>query len=118
MGYRVIVCGSRHWRDRDRIANRLFDLPTDSTVVTGGSGNADNMAEQEAQKLGLLTEVHRYQPFISDTVSGKRAPLVRNQHMADLGADLCIAFWDGRSTGTVDMMDKAKKQGIPVEIIT
>lgn len=114
---RVIVCGSRNWNDRTRIANRLFDLPPDTTVVTGGSGNADNMAHQEAEKLGLLTEVHRYQPFISPTVSGKRAPLVRNAHMADLGADLCIAFTLGTS-GTRNMIQEAEKRGIPVEVIT
>lgn len=74
------------------------------------------MAEQEAQKLGLKTEPHRYQDLISDKVSGKRAPLVRNEFMASLGADLCIAFWDGKSTGTLHMMEEAAKKRIPIEV--
>lgn len=109
---RVIVCGSRKWRDRDRITARLFDLPTDATVIQGGAQGADRIARQEAEKLGLLVEEHP-----ADWSLGKRAGLVRNSHMAALGADLCIAFWDGRSTGTAHMMEEARKRDIPVEVI-
>src|SRR5574337_486757 len=109
---RVIVCGSRRWHDRQRIADRLGDLPPDSVIVHGGARGADRSAEQEAQKWGLLVEAHlpRY-----DLHGAKRAPLIRNIDMAELGADLCIAFWDGRSTGTAHMIEKAREQGIPVE---
>jgi YspA, cpYpsA-related SLOG family len=111
---RVIVCGSRHWHDREAIANRLFGLPPDSTIVHGNAAGADRIAHQEAQKLGLLTEPHsadweRY---------GKSAGPIRNHEMAELGADLCLAFWDGSSAGTKNMLEQAKKHGIPVEIIT
>jgi hypothetical protein len=37
--------------------------------------------------------------------------------MAELGADLCIAFWDGRSKGTSHMIETARSHEIPVEII-
>jgi hypothetical protein len=124
MSARIIICGSRNWADRERIADRLYDLEGldqftyPITIVHGNAKGADRIAHQEAQKLGLLVEPHPYQPFISPTVSAKRAPLERNTHMAALGADLCIAFWDGRSTGTRDMLDKAEAAGIPVEVIT
>lgn len=45
------------------------------------------------------------------------AGLLRNVRMAGVGADLCIAFWDGRSTGTAHMIDQARAQGIPVEVV-
>jgi hypothetical protein len=110
---RVIVCGSRRWRDRAAIANRLFDLPTDSTIVHGNAQGADRIAHQEAQKLGLLVDV-----WPADWGSlGKRAGVIRNGLMAASGADLCIAFWDGRSNGTLDMMKKAEAAGIPVECV-
>lgn len=115
---RVIVCGSRKWTDREAIANRLFDLPVDSVIVHGAAPGADSIAHQEAQKLGLVVEPHRYQDFIGPDVSPKRAPLVRNEHMASLGADLCLAFWDGRSSGTADMVDRAERHGIPHELYT
>lgn len=117
---RVIVCGSRRWRDRKRIIDRLADLPDPGsvTIVHGGAGGVDHIAHQEAQKLGLLVEEHDYRPFIGPDCAPKRAPLKRNEHMAALGADLCIAFWDGRSTGTAHMMGEARKRGIPVEVVT
>ena len=110
---RVIVCGSRDWHDRARISDRLADLPGTSTVVQGGAKGADRIALQEAQKLGLLVETHD----ADWSTYGKRAGLIRNTGMAEFGADLCIAFWDGRSTGTYHMMGEAMKYGIPVEVV-
>lgn len=112
---RVIVCGSRKWHDRKRIADRLGDVPPDSVIVHGGAKGADRLAEQEAQKWGLLVEPPHLPDY--DTYGPKVAPLKRNEYMASLGADLCIAFWDGRSNGTEHMMEQAKKHGIPVEVI-
>lgn len=110
---RVIVTGSRRWHDRAKIANRLFDLAADTVIVHGGARGADQIAHQEAQKLGLFTERHlpdweRY---------GKRAGLIRNHQMAKLGADLCIAFLRDNSAGTRHMIAEAEKHGIPVEVI-
>jgi hypothetical protein len=114
---RVIVCGSRKWTDRDAIANRLFDLPIDTVVVHGAAAGADHIAGQEAQKLGLLVEEH---PVTKADYAyyGNRAYFLRNQRMALLGADLCLAFWDGRSRGTSMMVDLADKHGIPIELYT
>jgi hypothetical protein len=109
----VIVCGSRRWRDRDKIANRLFDLPATSIIVHGNAQGADRIAHQEAEKLGFLVEPH---PADWGGL-GKSAGLIRNTVMADLGADLCLAFWDGRSTGTAHMMSRARERGIPVEVV-
>ncbi len=110
---RVIVCGSRRWHDRDKIANRLFDLPPDSVIVHGNAAGADRIAHQEAEKLGLLVEPH---PADWGGL-GKSAGFIRNTVMAELGADLCIAFWDEQSTGTAHMMSRAREQGIPVEVV-
>ena len=73
----------------------------------------DRIAHQEAEKLGLIVEPHDYHDFISPTCSPKRAPLERNVHMAKLGASRCLAFWDGRSTGTQHMIDQAELRSIP-----
>jgi hypothetical protein len=119
-GVRVIICGTRRWTDRAMIEERLYDLVMDAprgeeiTIVHGGARGADRIAHQEAQKAGLLVEEHpaeweRY---------GKAAGFIRNKEMAELGADLCIAFWDGRSSGTAHMMGEARRAGIPVEVVT
>jgi YspA, cpYpsA-related SLOG family len=115
---RIIVCGSRSWGDRKLIENTLYDLAVeygcDITIVHGDAKGADRICEQEAQKAGLLIEKH---PAEWGSL-GKRAGLIRNEMMAGLGADLCVGFWDGRSTGTAHMMDAARAKGIPVRVIT
>jgi YspA, cpYpsA-related SLOG family len=117
---RVIVTGSRGWTDRGRITDRLALLNPEGCVIVVGYDperdrprGVDRIAYQEAQKLGLLVEPH---PANWD-LHGKAAGFIRNEDMAALGADLCIAFWDGRSTGTYDMMTRAKSRGITVEVV-
>src|SRR4051812_18370624 len=114
---RVIVCGSRGWNDRARIEYRLAELPGDTTIVVGYNPTtntprgADRIAYQEAQKLGLAVETH---PADWKT-KGKAAGYLRNVEMAESGADLCLAFWDGRSDGTRHMMSIAQMRYIKVE---
>lgn len=118
---RVIVTGSRSWSDRQRITLRLAQLPPeDDTVVVVGYDpekkrpkGVDEIAYQEAQKLGLLVEPH---PAHWDD-EGKGAGFARNERMAKTGADQCIAFWDGRSHGTLDMMTRAVTHNIPVDVV-
>lgn len=117
---RVIVCGSRKWHDRRAIADRLNELVLergwrfpDPVIVHGAARGADRLAEEEAGKSGLLTEAH---PANWD-LHGKSAGLIRNLAMANLGAELCLAFWDGQSTGTAHMVAECRKRGIPVEVV-
>lgn len=123
---RVIVTGSRGWTDRGRIATRLAQLdlalpkgaPPPIIVVGYDPENdrprgVDRIAYQEAHKLGMLTEPHPAYWEVEKKVAGFR----RNERMAKSGADLCLAFWDGRSTGTLDMITRAVKHGIPVDVV-
>lgn len=64
-------------------------------------------------KLGLLVEPHP----ANWNDEGKMAGFSRNERMAVLGAALCIAFWDMRSTGTYDMIQRSNAHRIPVEVI-
>jgi len=109
---RVIICGSRGWTDRKRIEDRLFRLPPDAVIVHGAARGVDRIAHQEAEKAGFIIEAH---PAEWDRY-GKAAGLIRNKEMAQLGADLCICFWDGKSRGTLDMMEQAAACGIPIEV--
>lgn len=119
-GARVIVCGSRGWHDRKLIADTLFDVVDkygwrfpEPTIVHGGARGADRLAADEAGKLGLLVEAHP----ADWQKHGKKAGPIRNEEMAALGAGLCVAFWDGRSTGTMDMIARAATHRIPVQIV-
>jgi hypothetical protein len=47
---------------------------------------------------------------------GKRAGMLRNVKMAESATHL-IAFWDGISNGTKNMIDEAKKRNLMVRVI-
>lgn len=70
------------------------------------------MAHNFARNYGLHSEVC---PAAWDAY-GKRAGVIRNAQMLDKGADLVIAFWDGSSPGTKDMMARAKRAGVALEV--
>jgi hypothetical protein len=115
---RVIVTGSREVGSDPNIAraiisDRLFDLPPGSTIVHGGARGVDRIAGREAEKLGHYVEVH---PADWDAY-GKRAGFIRNKEMVGMGADLCLAFWNGKSMGTQHAIFAAKDAGIPVEVV-
>lgn len=112
---RVIVCGSRSWNDYGAIFNRLAELPAGTTVVHGKCPTgADDLADLAAFELGLPAEHH---PADWDA-HGRGAGFRRNEQMAALGAELCLAFWDTRSRGTAHMIARAQAHKIPVEVHT
>jgi len=47
---------------------------------------------------------------------GKAAGPKRNKEMA-IAADALIAFWDGKSRGTKNMIELAKQKGLKVKVI-
>ena len=46
---------------------------------------------------------------------GRAAGIYRNAEMADY-ADGAIILWDGESRGTLDMIDKMRRAGKPLEV--
>lgn len=65
-------------------------------IVTGGARGVDKNAEEYAIRSGIKLTLFlpEYSKF------GKSAPLKRNQKIVEY-ADELIAFWDGRSRGTL-----------------
>jgi len=124
---RVIVTGSRHWKDRMRIKTALAELrwfldkEGPITIVHGASpmGGVDAIAEAIAIDFGYGNEPHPPLASPADPAGMTFAERCkrRNQEMADLGADLCLAFPLDDSRGTWDMVRRAKAAGIKVEVI-
>jgi hypothetical protein len=120
---RVIVCGSRDWGDGGAIHTALSGLPGEHREITivhgvcsrkvgGIQRSADMLADFYARELGFDVERH---PADWDRY-GKAAGVIRNQKMAELGADLLIAFQRDGSSGTADMILQAQQRDIPVEV--
>ncbi len=109
---RVLVCGSRKWTDYAVIEWRMKALPPWSVIIEGEARGVDRAARQIAKHLGLEVK-----PFPADWDKyGKAAGPIRNQQMLDEGKpDLVLAYPMPDSVGTQDMIERAKKAGIPVE---
>lgn len=113
-GLRILITGSRHWRDRDTIRRAIVDTidrwTADGgcgyvTVVHGGARGADTIAGEIARELRCVVEVHPadWQRY------GRAAGPIRNAEMVALGADVCLAWHRG-------CMRLAEQAGIPVKV--
>lgn len=84
-------------------------------IVSGHASGADKMAEEYAKEHGLsLTimpaEWNRY---------GRAAGPIRNKKMLDyiVGEEpVLVAFWDGKSKGTKDMITKARQANVDTNV--
>ena len=113
---RVLVCGSRYWKDYRKIYNTLGTLDSKKTIIVHGAcKGADQLAGIAAKALGM--EVEEY-PADWDKY-GKAAGPIRNVQMAETGINHGFAFHENydKSKGTKHMVSELKKRNVPVEII-
>lgn len=109
---KVAIVGSRKWTDEKRIVKYIKDLPKDSVIVSGGAQGVDQTAIYWAKFFALETKV-----YLPDwNKHGKSAGMIRNSLIVE-DCDRLVAFWNGKSKGTKDSIDKARKAGKPVEVI-
>jgi hypothetical protein len=110
---KTIVAGGRDFSGYAFVAEHLDSKDTISEIVCGLAPGVDTLGEQWALAMGV--SIKRF-PADWDQY-GNDAGYIRNAEMAAY-ADCLIAFWDGRSTGTHDMIKLAREYGIPVEIVS
>jgi hypothetical protein len=109
---RILVTGSRHWSDAQavRLTLQAFNAPNNTLVSGACPTGADALAEQVATEFGWTIERHPADWATKHRAAGP----IRNEEMAALGADVCIAFLAPDSRGTKDMVTRARAHGIPV----
>mgnify|MGYP002623766210 CR=1 FL=1 len=116
--FKVIIAGTRDFADYELLKEKcdaiLSNRRNDSSIVivSGTARGADRLGERYARERGYRIE--RY-PADWDR-DGNSAGPIRNAKMAD-NANALIAFWDGRSRGTKNMIDTAKAKGLMVRTI-
>jgi hypothetical protein len=112
---KILITGSRAWTNKKLIEEILSEYADSRgaasiTVVHGACPTgADAMADEIALQLGMT--IQRYPA--DWTTHGKAAGPIRNQHMVDQGADVCLAFFLPNSRGTVHCANAAEEAGIP-----
>ena len=112
---RICVAGGRDFHNYKVLAAVLTQYLSESTekaaIVSGGANGADAQGERYAREYRM--ELHIY-PAEWQTY-GKRAGFIRNAAMAHI-ADELVAFWDGRSRGTLNMIEQMMRLGKPAAV--
>ena len=108
---KIIVCGGRDYKNLGVVFDALDTLRGDEEidlVIQGGAPGADEIAATWAKQTGIACheEPANWKEY------GRSAGPIRNALMADMGADLLVAFPGG--AGTANMIKVAKSAGIPV----
>jgi hypothetical protein len=112
---RVIVAGGRDFTD-EKLLNKtldgLFSGNTDMEVVCGEATGADTLGKKWAQRNNIEVK-----SFPADWKKhGKAAGPIRNVEMAKYATHL-VAFWDGKSRGTLNMIEIADGRGLSTVIV-
>lgn len=110
----VILAGSRSfgcYTTFSIVCNHYLQHVPNPVIVSGHAKGADSLALQYANEKGWLVR-----SFLPNWAKyGKAAGVIRNQQMAQHSQAL-IAFWNGKSPGTKNMLSVAKKQGLAVRV--
>lgn len=104
---KVIIAGGRDFNNLQMMEDEIAKLGIDITeVVCGEARGADTLGAEWANRHGITVS---YFPAHWDEL-GKAAGAIRNHQMGDY-ADYLIAFWDGKSHGTRDMINYMEQIG-------
>ena len=108
MSKRILVCGGRDYKDRNKV-KEVLSAYTPDCIIQGGALGADRLAYFYSVDHGItdVTFPAEWEKY------GKKAGYIRNVQMLEEGKpDLVIAFPGGK--GTAMMIKIAKEAGVPV----
>ena len=112
---KIIVAGSRTIVDQDVVNKAMLTSGWShviTEVVSGVAPGVDQMGQAWAIKNNI-----RLKKFPANwELHGRAAGPIRNKQMAEY-ADALIAVWDGKSSGTKDMIKKMQKAGKRVYVV-
>ena len=113
--FRVIIAGSRNFADYELLKSKcdfLFSKRKPTAILCGEARGADTLGKRyaEANQIPVLSFPADWEQY------GRKAGYIRNSAMAE-HADALIAFWDGQSRGTRNMIEIAQSMLIPTRVI-
>ena len=117
--FKLIIAGGRDFTNDQMMREHLDRLahggPLDEyavSIVSGMARGADMLGFQFARKHNVKV----YQFPADWNQHGKAAGFIRNKQMGDF-ADGLLAFWDGQSRGTKQMIEYMQSLNKPTYII-
>lgn len=120
---KVAVVGSRDFEDVSLLYKTLNDLKGYfhsfdhfDLIISGGARGVDSLAEQYAKEHGIKTKI-----FLPDYLKHLQGAPIRRNLLIVKEADLIVAFWNGKSKGTKNVMMTARKLNkavLEIDLIT
>lgn len=111
---KLIIAGSRCFEDYEKLCkevDEVADWNPITEILCGEAKGADSLGRRYAEDRGI--KVSSYKPDWK--VYGRAAGIRRNQRMAQ-DADALIAFWDGQSKGTWNMVQNMRDKFVKIVI--
>lgn len=108
---KIAIVGSRNFKDYDLLKDIMQGYEP-SAIVSGGATGADLLAEKYAKESGIKLVI--FKPNWKRY--GRAAGPMRNKKIVE-ASDMTVAFWDGKSRGTLSTITITKKAGKPVNVI-
>lgn len=110
---RIAIIGSRTFNDYELLSNSLEPHKHKiSVIVSGGARGADRLGERWANENNIQTDIY----YPDWNKHGKSAGYIRNKDIVE-NSDGVIAFWDGKSKGTLHSISLCEKLGKPISIV-
>lgn len=113
---KLIIAGTRNFTNYQKLRKACDHFLQDQNnieIVSGACRGADKLGEQYAKERNI--KITRFPANWNKY--GKAAGPKRNQQMASY-ADALIVFWDGKSKGTLNMIEFANKNKLSVTVIS
>jgi len=133
--FRIVVAGGRNFHQYKLLICKLDKLLKDKKltheiyIISGKAPGADSLGENYAKLRGYKVKEYPAEwdnlngvdaKFIRTNNNGQAynvlAGHIRNEKMA-MNADAAVIFWDGKSTGSKNMIEQAKKYKLIVRVV-
>lgn len=113
---KVIIAGSRTITDYTIVADAIEEADFEiSEVVSGKADGVDSLGEKWAKENNTPVKDIGYKQFL-DEYPPNIAPIIRNERMAEY-ADCAIIIWNGKSSGTEDMIETAEEYDLDIHLV-